>query len=157
MVQLKQNLIQIITMTLVYSLLQTIQQNETAKMLTKCIFGLYLATAIVSPLNNIDLSSDFDHIFAIPDLGEAAVSHGEESAHTALSQCIIEKSEAYILEKAAELDVSIEASVCLSSETIPVPESVVISGKIENHKKIKLETILITQLGIAKENITWIG
>ena len=78
-------------------------------------------------------------------------------AYQAMTELIKEKSQAYILDKAAELDASITADVTISEEELPKPLSVVISGQVSPYNRKRLESILETDLGIAKENQVWTG
>lgn len=70
---------------------------------------------------------------------------------------IKEETEAYIQDKAEELGAQIRAEITLSEDDFPIPVSVVIRGSPAEHIRGRLQRILETDVGIEKENITWIG
>ena len=94
-----------------------------------------------------------------PDYQEAsgAAQEGERYARNSIAEIIKEQTEAYILDKAAELGLSLEAEVFLSGDEIPVPVSVRITGQASEIERRRMEMILEKDLGIAKENQTWTG
>ncbi len=73
----------------------------------------------------------------------------------ALSDIIKSRCEAYILDKAAGMDLSLTVEVGVSADEMPVPKTVRISGNISPYKKSKLKSILVNDLGIEEEDQTW--
>jgi hypothetical protein len=73
----------------------------------------------------------------------------------AIRASIKARSEAYILDKAAELALSVEVEVTLSNDEIPLPVSVRVSGKASNYAKSRLQAIITQDLGINKEHQVW--
>ena len=125
--------------------------------LLKLICGLILTFSLVDPILNLQ-SGDFS------DLGidfrsdaQEAADYGKQQAEKGVRQIIKEETEAYILDKASELNLEISVSVSLSDQALPVPESVVISGTVPPYGKSRLSRILTRELGIAKENQQWIS
>ena len=123
----------------------------------KLICGLILTFALVQPVLNISagnwsaLGIDFE------EKGQQAAEEGKVQAENTVRQLIKQETEAYILDKARELHLSIRASVTLSDQALPVPESVTIEGTVTPYGKSRLSLILTRELGIAKENQKWIS
>ncbi len=86
---------------------------------------------------------------------EAAVSGGEKSAREAMAECIIERTEEYILEKAKDMNVDLAVKVEVSEDNIPMPTSVCLNGKISPYTKTKLGNLIEEDLGIDKEKQIW--
>ena len=78
-------------------------------------------------------------------------------AEKELHRSIKQELEAYILDKAAALDLKIRVNVKLDDHPLPGPESVVIEGTVPPYQKQVLEDILQSELGISKENQQWIS
>lgn len=87
----------------------------------------------------------------------AASAQGEIIARTTLESIISERTEAYILDRAAELDMSVQVQVVLGDGDEPVPEAVVITGQWMPLQREKLERIIEDELSITKEYQTWNG
>ena len=125
--------------------------------LIKLISGIFLAFVVVSPLSGIEL----DDFLSLPSPytvdANAAAASGEIMAMDAMAEVIKSKTEAYILDKAAAMDVTLSVDVSLSGEYPPVPAGVRISGKVPPYAKYRLQNILEEDLGISKENQIWTG
>lgn len=66
------------------------------------------------------------------------------------------EAEAYILDKAAAMNVSLEVSVTVEGDP-PVPAAAQLSGEVSPYAKQQLEKILWEDLGISKEYLEWTG
>jgi len=121
------------------------------------ICGIFLLLCVIRPVANIPITGISR--FAIPYREKAsdAVSAGEEYARAQLCEIIKAESEAYILDKAYELDAVICVEVNLSTDEIPHPVTVRISGDVSPYVRQKLQQIIAQELSIAKENQIWTG
>ncbi len=122
-----------------------------AKMLT----GMFLALTVLTPLTNLRLSDALDLLPQISADAREAVAEGEASTKNALRQGITAQVEAYILDKAERLGLSLAVEVELSKDAIPVPIRVRLRGNASPYAKQKLQAILRDDLGIEKENQIW--
>lgn len=121
----------------------------------KMVCGIFLLLCIIRPFADISLTGWSR--FALPYLQQTQyTSQGEEYARQQTRTIIKQKTQAYILDKAAELDADIRVEVKLSDDPLPYPVSVEIYGTISPYTKQKLEQILSRELSIAKENQSWI-
>ena len=124
--------------------------------MAKLIAGLFLAFTVIRPVANISLDGLSDFTSAYSDAGQQAAAAGESLTKEALAASIKTQTEAYILDKAAALQVDLEVEVTLSDENIPTPTAVRLSGKVSPYAKARLQSIITEDLGIDKERQTWI-
>ena len=74
-----------------------------------------------------------------------------------MSSYIKRESEAYILDKVREFGFDADVEVYVGKEDLPVPERVSIRGNVPETVRRELEKLIRENLGIAKENLQWIG
>ena len=98
-----------------------------------------------------------DFSFLSPEEAEAAAAMGESMAARSRGEIIKEETEAYILDKAAALKANLTVEVTVSGSGTPVPTAAIYRGEVPADVRQQLETIVQTELGIARENQTWIG
>lgn len=154
---LRQYLVSIIAAALICAVVQAFQQDGTAKNLIQLVCGLLMSVTIIAPLRKVDLSAAVDPVFSISDDAQICVSEGEDMTRDSLAAIIKSETEAYILDIAAEMGAEVSVDVTVSLEDIPMPSAAVIRGSIPSQVRERLQEALCTQLGIAKENLTWIG
>lgn len=124
----------------------------------RLICGVFLALLVVQPITKFDpdrILSLFNR--EMESDAEAAAALGEDLSRDSMSAYIKRETEAYILDKAHALGVTVEAEVTLGKDDLPVPVSAVIRGDVPEAMRRKLEQLITDDLGIAKENLQWIG
>lgn len=126
-------------------------QGAVAKLLT----GIFLALTVVSPLAKVEIGRLADTAEDYRADGLAAAALGEEMTRQTLAESIKAQSEAYILDKAAALEVTLTVQVEVSDEEIPVPYRVRLAGKVSPYAKNKLSGIITEDLGIERERQIW--
>ena len=126
-------------------------QGAVAKLLT----GIFLALTVISPLAKVELNRLADIVLDHRQSGLAAAAAGEEMTRQALAESIKSRSEAYILDKAAALEVSLTVEVEVTDEDIPVPCQIRLSGQVSPYAKNRLSGIITEDLGIEKERQIW--
>lgn len=130
-------------------------EKGTAAGLVKLICGLFLAFTVIRPVAEVELT-EFTLLTAdISEDAREAVSTGEDYARDSLSQIIKSEAEAYILDKAQAYGAEIQVVVSLSGDAQPVPEKVRITGDLSPYAKTQLQSMITEDLGIPKENLTW--
>ena len=152
---LRRYIIAVITASIAGGILTGIVKEGSCGKLLKLMCGAFLLLTAIQPIAGLE----------IPDLSrwtEEILSEGEEAARQGTifyeeqrEAIIKEKTEAYILDKAGELGIRIQAEVAVSDSEEPVPCGVVLSGEAEPAQKRRLETILERELGISRENQRW--
>ena len=91
------------------------------------------------------------------DDAQQAIQSGVADTSNTLKQIIKDKTEAYILDKAASLGVDLQVDVILSDTAPPLPVEVLLIGAASPYAKAQLSTMIADELGIAKEAQRWTG
>ena len=119
------------------------------------ICGIFLALTVIRPLKELDLKD----ISILPaDLmaeAQSVSAQGAEYTREASEQIIKQRCEAYVLDKARELEAQIRVEIELSREGDPIPVSSRVTGELSPYAKGKLSRILKTDLGIPEEDQQW--
>lgn len=123
--------------------------------LVKLVSGVFMAMTLISPLLTLRLPDMDGWLSSFDGESSAVVSSGEEMAREAMDTIIKERTEAYILDKAAALDAVVTVRVRTDSEGIPV--SVTLRGDVSGEVKAQLSRIITSELGIGKEAQQWIS
>jgi hypothetical protein len=147
----------VVAASLISGVIMGFLQGGTVKTLIKVISGLFLAFMVISPIRQLDISD-----FPIPGTEEAseassAARLGEELSLDAIKDIIKQQTEAYILDKAAQLNASVEVQVTLSQVSPYPPVSVRLRGEISPYARRQLEAMLSEELGIQREDQQWTG
>jgi len=135
----------------------TLPLSESRKQLLRLCCGVFLMLTLLSGIPGLKLSEIPESILPQPGEIPLPVAEGEEMSADALRQLIIQETEAYILHKAAALEMDIRVDVFLAHGEYPVPESAVIQGTYTQEQKKSLSAIMEAELGIPEEDQRWIG
>lgn len=132
-------------------------EKHTGGALVKLLCGIFLCLTLVRPLSGLRLEELTIENRQFSREGEAAAQTGMEYARQAEMQLIKSRTEAYILDKAAQYDLRLEVEVTVSHGEIPVPESVILRGQVSPYAKSRLMDLLETDIGIPKEKQQWMA
>ena len=154
---LRQYVLSVVAAALLCSIVSGLTRGSKAKELLRLLCGIFLAVTALQPLLGFDIDEWLKESFPYREEAKQSVALGEDLARSAKADIIKEKTEAYILDKAAALNTNLTVEVSVCQEGEPVPERMVIRGQISPYAKGRLETILLEDLGIAKENQVWTG
>ncbi len=136
-------------------ILSPLIQDDILKNMTHLLCGLVLTLVIIRPIGRLDLDKmNLPWEISLED-ARYAVQSGEEMARDALTDIIKGKVEAYISDKAADLQAELISEVFLNEENVPV--SVKLHGDVSPYVKNMLQTMIEKDLGITEENQLWIG
>ncbi len=114
-----------------------------------------MAITVLTPLLRLE-AADYSRWFAnLQTDGEEVTQWGKTSAREATAQIIIENTEAYILDKASSIGLSIEVEVVLSEEDVQKPIGVKIFGDASPYARRQLQHWIYDSLGIPEGNQTW--
>ena len=151
---LKEYLLSVTAAAMVCSLVRRLLAGKgSAEATGKILAGIFMALTVLSPLTQLHLPEWSELPFSCE--AQAAVSRGQEQARKELAAGISQRVEAYILQKAADLQADLTVEVVLSDDPIPVPVQVCLRGHIAPHARQKLQTMIRQDLGIDKENQLW--
>lgn len=151
----RQYIISVTAAAILCGILTAMVGGKQIKRVWKLIVGIFLTLTAVKPLADIDLES-------VPTLAEtyslqaeAAVLEGETMLNSQRQGIIKSRLEAYILDKAKAIGVTLTVDVSLDDKSLPV--SVRLSGDVSPGAKSRLQSIIAADLGIPKEAQIWVG
>ena len=121
----------------------------------RLLTGAFLIVTVIAPLAKVKIQDLQDYLGDISMQSEAVAAEGENFANAQMADIITQRTEAYILDKAASMSVALQVEVTLSEENPPVPRAVTLTGALAPYQKSTLEDFISGNLGIAKEEITW--
>lgn len=151
---LNQYFLSIVIAAMICGILSAVMPNTNASLI-KFIFGFALLLVMLKPLSGFKLNSFQKNYFPIKQSGEAAALDGKMMAQEAIGNIIKQRTEAYILEEAAALNIFVQPEVFMDEDSIPV--NVTIAGDISPYAKAHLANYIETTLGIQKEHQEWTG
>lgn len=154
---LRQYVVSVTTAAIICGMLTATLNKGAVQSLVKLLCGFFLAFTFLSPIGRLNLKILPEDFGLDYEEASDAAQEGERFARNSVAQIIKEQTEAYILDKAAELGLSLEAEVFVSGDEIPIPESVRLAGHASELERGRMEIILEKDLGIAKENQIWTG
>lgn len=154
---LRQYVLSIVAASIISGIVMGFMHGGTVKQLLKLVCGLFLAFMVIAPVRQLEPGDFFSKEEIEASIGKDIAHMGEEMAEQAMADIIKAETEAYILDKAMELDVSLEVQVTVSDEGLPVPVEARLHGKISPYVRQQLEGILSRELGIPKEQQIWTG
>ena len=123
--------------------------------LHRLVCGLFLCFTVIAPLAQVKISDFSDLAGDILGEGQQIAREGEESTREALRQIITDETRAYIMDKARSYGAEVKVQVTLSEDDPPVPVRCTISGAVSPYVRQQLTKVLISELGIPEENLTW--
>ena len=154
---LRQYILSVVAAALVCSLVSCVMPQGKARQLLRLLCGAVLTTVVLGPLMGIDNIplSDFLEQWEV----DAAyyTDQGEQMTQDALAESIKGQTEAYILDKAAELHAAIQVEIRVSAGQPPLPVEATIRGTASPYARRQIESIIEKDLGIPKEDLQWIG
>ena len=130
-------------------------KSASAGKVLKLVCGLILTFTLIRPIAKIELADFSRFMESIEADAAMAVVAGEDYYEESLAAVIQARTQAYILDKAQTLGAELQVQVHLNGEL--VPEEVVLTGSVSPYARGKLQSILVSELGIAKERQIWIG
>ena len=123
--------------------------------LVKLITGLFLCFTVIAPIAQIRITDFSDFTTDLFTEGQQLAEEGEDYYVQALRQVITEEARAYILDKARTYGAEIQVAVTVSDGDPPIPERCNITGNLSPYVRQQLKKVIINDLAIPEENITW--
>ena len=153
---LRHYIIAVTAAAILCGIVKSISEKTASGKIIKLICSLCLGFTVLKPITQIDLSQLAEVSLPYADEAVRAAALGEKLSQDALMNIIKVEAEAYILDKAAAMNVSLEVSVTVEGDP-PVPAAAQLSGEVSPYAKQQLEKILWEDLGISKEYLEWTG
>lgn len=139
---------------LIVSVLTALAGRGTMGTLFRLTAGVFMALTILSPVLKLELPDMESWISSFEIDGVDAAAAGEAMAEDARRGCIKERTQSYILDKAACYGASLKVEVVLDEEGMPA--AVMLRGKISPYAKARMTQELEAELGLGKEVQRWI-
>ena len=152
---LRQYVISVVAAAMLCGIVVRLFPNGSGKQVGKLICGLFLAYTVLSPISRVDFSKLPDFSLRCMDDAEDAAAMGENLARDSMADIIKEETEAYILDKAADLHANLHVEVTVGEDNLPA--AVTISGEASPYARRQIQAMIANDLGISKENQKWIG
>lgn len=149
-------LISVVSAAIVSALIIQIVGNKgTYSAIIKLLTGLFLSITVMSPFLKINVN-DLDSYFeSVQTDASNAVYDGTMAAKNKLIEIIKDNTEAYILDKAESMGLSINVSVSITEAPAPEPKSVIIEGTASPTARLRLQEMIEEDLAIPKEYQLW--
>ena len=155
---LRQYILSVSVAAILCGLVLSVAPKGQFQVILRLICGVFLALLVIEPITRLDPQQIFSRFAGNWETeGEAAAAFGEEIARDSMSAYIKREAEAYILDKARELGFDVDVEVSVGKGDLAIPEQVTIRGNVPEMVRRELEGLIRENLGIAKENLKWIG
>ncbi len=152
---LRQYVISVVAAAMLCGIVVRLFPHGSGKQVGKLICGLFLAYTVLSPISRVDFSKLPDFSLRCVDEAEDAAAMGENLARDSMADIIKEETEAYILDKAADLHANLRVEVTVGEDNLPL--AVTLSGEASPYARRQIQAVIANDLGISKENQKWIG
>lgn len=150
----KPYILTVIICVLCCKMVTQIVSDTTKKGLIQYACGVILAITLLEPVTKLNLA-DFLYIPQQDWIGaDKYIAEGKKAASKAKENSIKAALEAYILDKARELEMDIRVEVFLNENLFP--QFVEITGEAEPNQVKQLGKILVADLGVPEEKQIWI-
>ncbi len=154
---IRQYLLSVIAAAIICSVIISFTDKKSGSgTMIRMLCGLFLSVTMIYPLVDVKLDDISSYFYSIEVASDDVVTDGKIAANEAVSSIIKEQTEAYILDKASSLGLSLTVSVCVGGDDIPSPVSVTLQGNASAYLKQKLCTLIQDDLAIPKEQQKWI-
>ena len=153
---MKAYFMRVIAVSALSSLLRRVAPEGGAGRATRLGAGLLVLLVLLGPLAELDLVSSAQSL-ARRGLGDPLAAEQVARETDALYSALISQAaEAYILDKAEELDARLEATVETKVvDRLPVPWQVHLHGTVSRAAQAVLTDMIATELGIPEERQEW--
>lgn len=149
-------IMQIVSTGILCYICQQIANTTKSAAMIRFMGALALLYAILAPIIGGEITGQMLPVEEYFTMAEDIAQQGQEAAEEAISASIKQQTEAYILDKAAQLGTDLEVRVELSLDSLPKPIAVQIKGNVSPYAKYTLSTMIVRDLDIAKEHQKWI-
>ena len=153
---IRKYLISLCAAALLCALVRALVPGGQMKKLCSLLCGIFLMTAALSGISGWQLSDFAQELSKMQVAAEQARTGVEIRNREALCAIIKSKTEAYIWDKAQELDLSVSIEVTVESGSgYPYPSGVQITGVFTPQQRKALEAYIEENLAIGKERQIW--
>ena len=156
MESIRQYIFTLICMSLICMLLPEFFENGSGlKKQIQFVAGILMILTVLAPLVGNRITLPEFYIDGLSDEAQHAITTGQEDADDMFRKIIIERTQAYILDKSASMGADISVELTLTDAETPTPETVTLCGTVSPYVKKKLTRALISDLGISEDKLQW--
>lgn len=148
-------LISLVAVCMIAVLASVLLHGSPINKFVRLIGGILVLLVAVSPLLTVNTERLSERLEGICGTYAFDTDSVAEERRSFLSEHIMQTTETYIENKAAELGAAIQAEVTLTNDEYPVPNKVKIIGTLTVEQIESLAAYLTDSLGIAPENQEW--
>lgn len=120
--------------------------------ISKLLCGLFLAITVIKPITDVRIEDMKTFTASIEADADTAVASGENIATEEMKRIIKDEVEAYIINKAKQLQTDLEVEVVLDGI---VPATVRVSGDFSPYVKSSIANSIARDLDIPQEEQIW--
>ena len=151
----RQYILSIVVAAFVCCIVKSIVGNKSGHgKIVSIICGVFLTVVVLSPVLDLKIPDLMTFTDDFKNDAENIVSFTQDETQTQLRTIIKEKTESYILDKAASMNSDIRVEVILDDVT-SIPIAAIIHGDVSPYNKAILSQYLVDSLGISEESQTW--
>lgn len=132
-----------------------VSKDKVSGGIIRLISGIFLAITAVAPLVKMKWEELDIYLSSVQVDAAAAAEEGSQTANAETAAIIKKELEAYILEKASAMDLSISAQITMTEDFPPQPESVRLSGSVSPYNRKMISKYIANDLGIPEERQVW--
>ena len=123
--------------------------------IVRLLCGIFMTIILIQPIVGKKEMIWESELQGFGKQAEAISREGIAEAESIRKEFIKQRLEAYISNRAETIGAEIQASVSLGEDCVPV--SVRITGKISPLNRSRLTQVIVSELGIPREQQEWIG
>ena len=138
---------------IVCCLVKSIPIGKAPASLIRMLCGIFMACTLIQPILSVKFTDFSSGINIYSQEAEAAAAMGEDAAAKNMVEVIKANTEAYILDKAAAMEVELNVEVILDGL---IPDKAVLRGAVSPHARSTLSQWIAQQIGIPGEEQSWI-
>ena len=145
----------VVAAALLSGILTRLTQRCSSGEIVRMLCGIFTTIVLIQPMiggKELILDSELQ---GLGKQAEAISEEGTAEAENLRKEFIKQRVEAYISNRAETIGAEIQASVSLGEDCVPV--SVRITGKISPLNRSRLAQVIVSELGIPREQQEWIG
>jgi len=153
---IREYLLSVSSTALIVGVTSMLVPQGAAKKTVELIGAMLLVLAVIMPFAKISPAAMARTIAQFQMDAEEMQTGIEVKNQDILADLIKQKCEAYILDKAEKIGVTIDADITISKEGgYPYPVQVQISGRLSKEDRAYLQTMIERDIGIAVEQQEW--
>lgn len=148
-------ILRVVAAAMITGVLLSLSNSSPFRPVLRFVCGIFLSGVVLQPLSGGIPEITLNWTENTTQKAAELAREGSQTAQSAMEDIIIEELEAYILDKAASLDTSVEVALQLNGDLLPA--SILVKGEVTASARRELEKLLEEELGVPKENQAWTG